>query len=178
MSFSSTKLGDEFLCIPKIDVAGINWVVYKDQFLWSIDARGLLEHLQGTDVKPADPISVAIRSSKTPLDEAAKLIEAEWKKEVKEWRQGEAVVKQQIAGTVPDSLFIARERHKKYGTSLAMISRRNPKWFQLTCDIVFRKRNSLRKRTYAAIYRNFAPCERTWLLWAIPPVTTTCMPSS
>ena len=30
----------------------------------------------------------------------------EWKKAVKEWRQGEAVVKQQIAGTIPDSLFM------------------------------------------------------------------------
>ena len=34
MSFSTTKLGDEFLCIPKLDVAGINLVVYKDRFLW------------------------------------------------------------------------------------------------------------------------------------------------
>ena len=25
---------------------------------------------------------------------------------MKEWRQGEAVVKQQIAGTIPDSLFM------------------------------------------------------------------------
>jgi hypothetical protein len=29
-----------------------------------------------------------------------------WKVELKEWRQGEAVVKQQIAVTIPDSLFM------------------------------------------------------------------------
>jgi len=108
MSFSTTKLGDEFLRVPKLDVAGINWVVYKDRFLWSIDARGLLDHLEGTEVEPTDPIDAAIRAAvtTTPLDTAQVLVDTEWKKAVKEWRQGEAVVKQQIAGTIPDSLFM------------------------------------------------------------------------
>ena len=30
----------------------------------------------------------------------------EWKVELKEWKQGEAVVKQQIATTISDSLFM------------------------------------------------------------------------
>jgi len=30
----------------------------------------------------------------------------EWKKELKLWKQGEAIVKQQIAATIPDSLFM------------------------------------------------------------------------
>ena len=30
----------------------------------------------------------------------------EWKDELKEWKQGEAIVKQQIAATIPDSLFM------------------------------------------------------------------------
>ena len=107
MSFSTTttKLGDEFLCIPKLDIAGINWVVYKDRFLWSIDARGLRDHLEGTEVEPTDPIDAKIRADVKPLDEAQKLVDTEWKRAVKEWRQGEAVVKQQIAGTIPDSLL-------------------------------------------------------------------------
>jgi len=86
MSYSSTKLGDKFLCIQKLDVAGINWVVYKDQFLWSIDARGLLEHLEGTEVEPADLIDPVIWGGTTPLDAATVLIDEEWKKKVKEWR--------------------------------------------------------------------------------------------
>ena len=108
MSFSTTKLGDEFLRVPKLDVAGINWVVYKDRFLWSIDARGLLDHLEGTEAEPTDPIDALIRANVAtkPLDDAQVLVETEWKKAVKEWRQGEAVVKQQIAGTIPDSLFM------------------------------------------------------------------------
>ena len=46
---STTKLGDEFLCVPKLDVTGTNWVIYKDRFLWSIDAHGLLEHIDGSE---------------------------------------------------------------------------------------------------------------------------------
>jgi len=33
-------------------------------------------------------------------------VEAEWKKLLKAWKQGEAIVKQHIAGTIPDSLFM------------------------------------------------------------------------
>ncbi|KAG6903760.1 hypothetical protein DXG01_004285, partial [Tephrocybe rancida] len=57
MSNTSTKLGDDFLRIPKLDVAGANWVVYKDRFLWSVDARGYLDHLDGTASEPVDPIT-------------------------------------------------------------------------------------------------------------------------
>jgi hypothetical protein len=105
MSFSTTRLGDEFLHVPRLDVAGINWVVYKDRFLWSIDARGL-DHLEGSEEEPTDLIDATIRSGLTALSEAQAFVDSEWRKAVKEWRQGEAVVKQQIAGTIPDSLFM------------------------------------------------------------------------
>ena len=38
-------------------------------------------------------------------EEQTKLV-MEWKKEVKEWKQGEAIAKQQIASSIPDSLFM------------------------------------------------------------------------
>jgi hypothetical protein len=60
MSFSTTRLGDEFLRVLRLDVAGINWVVYKDRFLWSIDARGLLDHLEGSEEEPTDLIDATI----------------------------------------------------------------------------------------------------------------------
>ena len=111
MSFSTTtKLGDDFLRVPRLDVAGINWVVYKDRFLWSVDARGLLDHLEGTEKEPTDPIDAAARVAGKPLNKAQMLAKAEWKKAVKVWKQGEAVVKQQIAGTIPDSLFMKVQR--------------------------------------------------------------------
>ena len=66
----------------------------------------MLDHLKGTEVEPTDLIDATIRADSKPLDEEKKLVNIEWKKAVKEWRQGEAVVKQQIVRTIPDSLFM------------------------------------------------------------------------
>ncbi|KAJ7261624.1 hypothetical protein C8J57DRAFT_1071940 [Mycena rebaudengoi] len=68
-STTTTKLGDNFLRIPKLEVTGTNWVPV---------------------VLTAEHI----------------VLNKEWKKEVKLWQQGKAIVKQQIAGTIPDSLFM------------------------------------------------------------------------
>ena len=106
---TSTKLGDEFLRIPKLEVSGTNWVIFKDRFTWALDARGILDHIDGTGAEPQDPISSEIRASISPtkpLSEDQKKLETDWKKELKDWKQGEAVAKQQIASSIPDSLFM------------------------------------------------------------------------
>ena len=106
---TSTKLGDEFLCIPKLEVSGKNWVIFKDQFTWALDAQSMMDHIDGTGKEPKDPISEAVRAKVTeekPLTDEQKKLEIEWKKEFKEWRQGEAIMKQQIASSIPDSLFM------------------------------------------------------------------------
>ncbi|KAF8228885.1 hypothetical protein L208DRAFT_1289418, partial [Tricholoma matsutake] len=100
---TTTKIGDDFLCVPKLDVAGMNWVIYKDCIIWSIDARGLLEHIDGSESEPVDPIT---RSEGAVLSADELVAETEWKKLLKAWKQGKAIVKQQIAGTIPDSLFM------------------------------------------------------------------------
>ncbi|KAJ7939643.1 hypothetical protein B0H13DRAFT_1586908, partial [Mycena leptocephala] len=81
--------------IPKLKVIGLNWVINKDRFLWAVDARGLAEHLEEHAAKAA----LALTAAQSALD-------TDWKKEMKLWQQGEAIVKQQIAGTIPDSLFV------------------------------------------------------------------------
>ncbi|KAJ6614478.1 hypothetical protein B0H10DRAFT_1803401 [Mycena sp. CBHHK59/15] len=43
-STTSTKLGDDFLRIPKLEVTGKNWVIYKDRFIWAVDSRDFAEH--------------------------------------------------------------------------------------------------------------------------------------
>ena len=102
---TSTKLGNEFLRIPKLEVSGSNWVIFKDRFVWALDARGILEHIDGTGTEPQDPISSETRG-KGELSKEDKALETEWKKEMKEWKQGEAIAKQQIASSIPDSLFM------------------------------------------------------------------------
>ena len=47
MSLRLAKLGDDLMKVPKLGAGGVNWVVYKDRFLWSVDARGLLKHSDG-----------------------------------------------------------------------------------------------------------------------------------
>ncbi|KAF8160499.1 hypothetical protein BJ912DRAFT_809060, partial [Pholiota molesta] len=102
---STSKLGDDLLRVPKLDVAGANWVIYKDRLSWSVDARGLLGHIDGTETMPADPISESLRQAGALTAEQTTK-DAEWKKELKAWKLGEAIVKQQIASTIPDSLFM------------------------------------------------------------------------
>ena len=83
----STKLGDEFLRIPKLDVTGSNWVIYKDRFLWSLDARGILNHVDGSGKQPVDPIPEPERKSGELSDEQ-KLLDDEWTKEIKNGSRG------------------------------------------------------------------------------------------
>jgi hypothetical protein len=49
------KLGDDLMKVPKLEVTGSNWVIYKMRFSWSIDARGLLEHIDGSTWEPTKP---------------------------------------------------------------------------------------------------------------------------
>ena len=102
---TSTKLGDKFLRIPKLEVSGSNWVIFKDRFVWALDARGILEHIDRTGTEPQDPILSETRG-KGELSKEDKALETEWKKEMKEWKQGEAIAKQQITSSIPDSLFM------------------------------------------------------------------------
>ena len=50
------KLGDDLMKVPRLEAGGTNWVVYKDRFLWSVDARGLLEHVDGSEREPVCPV--------------------------------------------------------------------------------------------------------------------------
>ena len=89
---ASTKLGDEFMCIPKLDVSGTNWVIFKDCFIWALDARGILDHIDGTTTEPAKPTFKPLAEGEVTTEQTAvqKKLEDEWKKEIKEWRHCEA----------------------------------------------------------------------------------------
>ena len=100
--------------VPKLDASGTNWVIYKDRFLWAVDAWGLLDHINGSSWEPQRPAVTMTkitgadkveRDEETPDADDEKWL-SEWQDKVKTWKQGEAVVKQQIAATIPDSLFM------------------------------------------------------------------------
>src|SRR5271155_701686 len=103
MTSFTTKLGDDFLRIPKLTSDGKNWVIYKDRLALSVMARGLDGHLDGTAVQPTAPPAPALSSKPTEVETKAL---TEYKAELRDWMQKEAIVLQQIASTVPDSLYL------------------------------------------------------------------------
>ena len=118
---TSMKLGDDLMKVPKLDVSGSNWVIYKDQFTWAIDARGLLDHVDGSSWGPPMPtlgkgkVGDSSKGGASAEEDPAEVekLKAEdekklevWREKLRVWKLGEAVVKQQIAATIPDSLFM------------------------------------------------------------------------
>jgi len=56
MSLKFAKLGNDTMKVPKLEAGDTNWVVYKDCFLCSVDVRGLLEHVDGSEREPVCPV--------------------------------------------------------------------------------------------------------------------------
>ncbi|THH02199.1 hypothetical protein EW026_g594 [Hermanssonia centrifuga] len=116
MSSSETKFGKDYLCVPHLDVSGANWIIYKDRLQFAADARGYLDHIDGTKTIPIPPAAPPLPSS--PSTDAAALTAhtkeekkykediAKHEKEVVTWKCGEGIIKQLITGMIPDSLFI------------------------------------------------------------------------
>src|SRR6266511_3138311 len=95
------KLGDDLMKVLKLEASSANWVVYKDRFVWSVDARGLLEHVDGSEREPVCPVKPRMVPRKdSEGKETRDLVQVayppaedrsikEWKAELKEWKRGE-----------------------------------------------------------------------------------------
>ena len=55
MTTFTSKLGNDFLRVPKLALDGKNWVIYKNRLKLSVQARGFEGHLDGTTTKPTEP---------------------------------------------------------------------------------------------------------------------------
>jgi hypothetical protein len=101
---SSGKLLEFFIRIPKLLPDGSNWVIFKDRFAFAAAAAILNKHLNGTASAPVAP--AFSQTGPAPLT-AAETIEVEaYEAALSIWQTGEAVLKQAIASTIPDSLFL------------------------------------------------------------------------
>src|ERR1700720_1375558 len=105
MTSFTSKLGDDFLRVPKLASDGKNWVVYKDRLILSVQARALSGHLDGTTAKPTEPAITQAPADRALTDEEKQKITT-YQDDLKEWFQKEAIVSQQIASTIPDSLYL------------------------------------------------------------------------
>ncbi len=128
--------GDESVRVPKLEANGANWVLYKARLTWAADAKGLAGHLDGTSLKPAAPPGAAgssttatagasqtatapttrprsasasgttMATSGTATATSPDPAMVQYKADLADWNKGEASVKQLIASTIPDSLFM------------------------------------------------------------------------
>jgi len=100
---SDLKLANEFLRVPRLPADGKGFVVWKERLELSIKARGLYGHLDGTVVKPDDPPT---RSETSVLTQEEVSMNENYAKEIATYLQQQAIVFQQIASTIPDSLYL------------------------------------------------------------------------
>src|ERR1700732_3016298 len=105
MTSFTSKLGDDFLHVPKLASDGKNWVVYKDRLILSVQARALGGHLDEPTQNPTDPAITKAPADRTLTDEEKQKITT-YQDDLKEWFQKEAIVSQQSASTIRAWLYL------------------------------------------------------------------------
>ncbi|KZP05325.1 hypothetical protein FIBSPDRAFT_967392 [Athelia psychrophila] len=101
----TTKLGDDFLRVPKLTADGKNFVVYRDRLALAVLACGLDDHLDGTATRPADP-SVRDQPFDVLTEDKQNLVTAHCVSTC-EWARKEAVA------TVSDAWKLLKEDFEK-----------------------------------------------------------------
>jgi hypothetical protein len=103
MSTMNGKL-EFFVRILKLEADGSNWVIFKDHFAFAAATASLEKHIDSTGIAPSPPTFITGAPLVLTADQTAELELYEEKKS--KWLTGEAVIKQAIATTISDSLFI------------------------------------------------------------------------
>ena len=91
--------------IPTLKADGSNWLIFKNHVEWATKAKGLVEYLEGTKTKPANP-SEGKDASWKPTTKGEKVAVAEFPAKYAKWRQENGYVKQLIDSAFPETLFI------------------------------------------------------------------------
>ena len=94
MSSSNSKLLEFFVHIPKLEIDGSNWVIFKDRFLFAAATAALKGHINGTEKPPVAPVP----DTREPLTP-----EKLGKYEVlhTKWEVEENILKQALASVIP-----------------------------------------------------------------------------
>ena len=98
------KLGNDFLCIPRLPADEKGFVVWKERFELLIWARGLYGHLDGTVARPDTPLPIPDGSTASTKEQVSKI--EKYTKDMNQYSQEQAIVFQQIASTIPDLLYL------------------------------------------------------------------------
>ena len=90
--------------IPTLKADRSNWLTFKNCVEWATEEKGLVEYLEGTKTKPANP-SEGKDASWMPTDKEKAAV-AEFPAKYAKWRQENGYVKQLIGSALPETLFI------------------------------------------------------------------------
>ena len=103
MSNTNGRVLKFFARIPRLEADGSNWVIYKDQFLYAAAAASLNQHIDGTGIPL---LLVSINTGTEPLTATQQKTLDDNKAGISRWQSEEAIVRQAIASTISDSLFL------------------------------------------------------------------------
>ena len=98
------KLGNDFLHIPRLPADGKGFVVWKERLELLIQAHGLYGHLDGTITRPDAPPLRPAGSTALTAEQVSTF--EKYMKDVSQYSQEQAIVFQQIASMIPNSLYL------------------------------------------------------------------------
>ena len=90
--------------IPALKADGSNWLTFKNRVEWATEAKGLIEYLEGTKLKPINP-----SKGQDPLWEPSDveaLAVTKYLEKYAKWQKENGYVKQLIGSALPKTLFI------------------------------------------------------------------------
>ena len=95
------KIGDYFTRIPKCEADGSNYTIYKARMEYAADSASIRDHLDGTAIAPFPVTVPGIGATQAELTSFA-----QYERELTLFRARQGVLKQAIASTIPDDLFL------------------------------------------------------------------------
>jgi hypothetical protein len=98
---ANSKLGEYFVRLPKLTSDGSNYIIYKNKLLFAVQGAGLSKYIDEKEI-PKPP---QVADAEKPTDSEKKALEV-YQTMLSEWEPNEAIIKQGIAATIPDSLFL------------------------------------------------------------------------
>jgi len=90
----------DFFKVPKLQKDGSNWVTFRERLRWALDARGILDHIERVVPEPG-----TIASELQEIEGETGKSAGGMTDQLHKWKMNEALAKQVIASTLPDSVF-------------------------------------------------------------------------
>ena len=106
MTTVDLKPGNNFLHVPRLPADGKGFVVWKERLELLIQACGLYGYLDRTTTRPDNPPSSPEGSPVLTAEQVSTV--KRYTRDISQYLQEQAIVFQQIASTIPNSLYLCK----------------------------------------------------------------------